>query len=178
MKEKVKEKIKNNIEFNEIISDIITNPEVMKMRRYRQHFSTTCFDHCLEVAYFNYKICKFLHLDYRSATRGGMLHDFFLYDWREPNSHEGIHAFVHGKIAYQNAIKLFDINKKEKDIIIKHMWPIYIGFPIYLETYITTIVDKYCATVEAFDNVKISQSLKKAFRYTYLYIVLFFMKKQ
>ena len=78
-----------------------------------------------------------------------MLHDMFLYDWRKPNSSGGLHAFKHGRIAYENASKIFELNDKEKDMILKHMWPVTIKPPKYPETFILTLVDKYCALEES-----------------------------
>ena len=69
-------------EFFDIISDLIFLPEVQEMKKYRQHFNTSCFDHCIEVSYWSYIICKKLHLDYTSMVRGALLHDLFLYNWR------------------------------------------------------------------------------------------------
>ena len=49
------------------------------MKKYKQHYETSTFDHCYMVSYYCYKVCKKLKLDYKSAARAGMLHDFFLY---------------------------------------------------------------------------------------------------
>lgn len=142
-----------NTEFQDIIKDIIENPVVQKMKEYRQHFDIDCFRHCYNVAYCCYNLCKKMDLDYVSATRAAMLHDFFLYDWRKKGTHKSLHAFHHGRTAYENASKIFDINKKEKDMIIKHMWPTTPMPPRYREGYILTIVDKYCALKETFEYV-------------------------
>ena len=106
-----------------------------------------------------------------------MLHDLFLYDWRkrEPNR-KGLHAFTHGKTACENACKLFDLNEKEKDMIIKHMWPVTVAFPKSLEGFILTFVDKYCAMSESFDIIKSRLFMKKAFRYAYLFLSLIIIK--
>ena len=135
------------------------------MKKFRQHFNTDCFEHCYVASYYCYKICKKLKLDYISAARGAMLHDLFLYDWRIKNSHSGLHAFTHGKTAYENASKIFELNKIEKDMIIKHMWPVTISFPRYLESYILTFVDKYCAMRESFEDLTNDFSIKKALNY-------------
>ena len=140
--------MKNDKEFNEIIKNIINDKQVLEMKKYRQHFNTTCFDHCYDVAYECYKISKKLNLDYVSATRGAMLHDLFLYDWRNKEGRNNIHAFTHGKIACKNALKSFELNDKEKDMIIKHMWPVTLIPPKSCEGIILTIADKYCAVKE------------------------------
>ena len=125
--------LKNNIdneEFLSIIEEIINNKTVQQMKNYRQHYETTCFDHCFMVSYFCYIICKKLHLDYIAAARAGMLHDLFLYDWRvRQPGRKGFHAFTHGKLACKNASKLFDLTPKEKNMIITHMWPVTLQIP-------------------------------------------------
>ena len=81
VRRKRREHTKENLEFYECIRDIVSHPAVLEMKKYYQHCDTDCYEHCLDVAYNNYKICKKLGLDARSAARGGMLHDLFLYDW-------------------------------------------------------------------------------------------------
>ena len=72
-----------NEEFNYIIKDIIENYTVQQMKKYMQHFDTTCFEHCYMASYYCYKVSKIFNWDYKSAARGAMLHDLFLYDWRK-----------------------------------------------------------------------------------------------
>ena len=56
---------KNNMkEFLDITGDLIKNPVVLQMKNYRQHYNTSCYDHCIEVAYWSYILCKKLNLDY------------------------------------------------------------------------------------------------------------------
>jgi len=157
----------NKIEFFNIINNIISNKSVQEMKNYRQHCNISCYKHCIYVAYFTYVVCKKLKLDYISATRAAMLHDLFLYDWRKKNRNidlPGLHAFVHPKIALKNSLNFFDLNKKEQDIILKHMWPLTIRFPRYFESFIVTLVDKYCATKEFFEFFKYKKNLKKIFK--------------
>ena len=119
------------------------------MKEYKQHFDISCYEHSLNVSYLSYKWCKKFNLDYKSVARAAMLHDLFLYDWRKrEDDRKGLHAFTHPKSALNNAKKVTRLNKKEKDIIINHMWPVTIKLPRYMETYIVTIMDKYSAIVE------------------------------
>ena len=170
MKHYIKELIKDDKEFQEIINPLVSNETVQKMKNFRQHYETSCFDHCYAVAYYCYLICKKYNLDYISATRAAMLHDLFLYDWRvKQPGRKGLHAFTHGKIACKNACELFDLNDKEKDMIIKHMWPVTIEFPKSFEGLVLTFVDKYCAMSESFEILKSRLFMKKTFRYAYLF---------
>ncbi len=158
-------------EFELIISDLVNNETVKKMKNYRQHYDTSCFEHCKMVAYYSYLLCKKYNLDYRSAARAAMLHDLFLYDWRtKENGRKGLHAFTHPKTALENASKLFDLNDKECDIILKHMWPLTIKFPKYKESYIITFVDKYCALSESIKAYKSKRKLQIAYRYAYVFL--------
>ena len=160
----------DNKEFLSIIDELISNKTVQEMKKYRQHYETSCFDHCYMVSYYCYLICKKYKLDYVSATRAGMLHDLFLYDWRvrQPDR-KGLHAFTHGMTAYKNASKTFDLNEKEKDMIINHMWPVTVNFPKSFEGFILTFVDKYCAMSETFEVLKTRFFLKKSLRYIYTF---------
>ena len=176
MKPNIETLIENNTEFQNIINELITNDTVQQMKNYIQHYETTCFEHCYVAAYYCYLICKKYNLDYRSATRAAMLHDLFLYDWRIKNGRKGLHAFTHGKLACKNASELFDLNDKEKDIIIKHMWPLTIAFPKSIEGFVLTFVDKYCAVSESLEVIKSRLFMKKAFRYAYLFLSLIIIK--
>ena len=177
MKQFTKELPDKNEEFQQIIKDLITNHTVQQMKNFRQHYNTTCFEHCYTVAFYCYLICKKYHLDYHSATRAAMRHDLFLYDWRvRQPGRKGFHAFTHGKKACENACKLFDLNEKEKDMIIKHMWPATVQFPKSKEGFVLTFVDKYCALSEAFYVLKSQLLTKKSLRYAYLFLSLIIVR--
>ena len=134
--------------FLEIINDILANKSIQNLKLYKHHYAYTRLEHCLSVSYYTYVICKFLHLDYKSAARAALLHDLFFYDCEDKISRPKNHIKNHPKIALENANKLFNLNKKEQDIILKHMWPLTFSPPKNLESFIVTIVDKYCAFKE------------------------------
>ena len=169
-----------NKEFIEITKDLLTNEKVKEMKKYRQHYDISTYEHCLNVAYISYKICKKLKWDYKSMARAAMLHDLFLYDWRKSKEKlhlEGYHAFVHHKIALENASKLYDLNDKEKDIIVKHMWPVTLALPKYKETYVITLVDKYSAIYGSLKYYKKWINSKKLYKYAYIFFGLIFLQK-
>ena len=149
-------------EFKEIIKDISQNSNVTALKDHVQHINSSRYAHCEEVAFYTFLICKKLKLDYISATRGAMLHDFYFYNWR--NKHvEGqkkFHLFKHPRIALENALDIFELNDLEKDIILKHMWPLTIIPPRFAEGYIVTLVDKYCATKEFFRFLRTRKNIK------------------
>ena len=153
--ESLLQKIYSNDEFIQMIDDLLNNDTVKQMKNFRQHYETSCFDHCLIASYYCYLYGKKFNLDYVSCARAAMLHDLFLYDWRKrENGRKGLHAFTHGRTAYEQASTFLKLNDKEKDMIIKHMWPVTLAVPKYKETFIITLVDKYFAVAEAFIKIK------------------------
>lgn len=64
-----KRNLNDQKEFYSIISDIIKNTTVQEMKNYRQHYDISTYEHCLNVSYISYKICKKLKLDYIAAAR-------------------------------------------------------------------------------------------------------------
>lgn len=120
------------------------------------HGDVNCLEHCLNVSIMNYKLCKFLGMDYKSCARAGILHDFFLYDWHKRKSQKFFkkHGFLHSKISLENAKKYFILNDIEEDMILKHMWPLNIELPKYKETYIIIITDKIVCISEIIKSIK------------------------
>lgn len=134
--------------FMDCIRDLITHEQVQSMKSFIHHSTISCFEHCLHVAHASYKISRRLHIDYRSAARGALLHDFFLYDWHVTKLEKGLHGFRHAHFALQNANLFFHLNDLEKEIIRKHMWPLNIVPPMHIEAFVVVFADKYCTIAE------------------------------
>ncbi len=150
---------KHDTEFFNCISELLEISDVQQLSNFAQHFKTNRLQHSLNVAYYSYRICKRLGLDYRSAARAGVLHDLFLYDWRKEKQPEGNHAKAHPRVALRNAERIADLNKVEKDAIVKHMWPLTVRPPRYKESMIVSMADKYSACYEI--ALQISSKLQK-----------------
>ena len=69
-----------------------------------------------------------------------------------------------------------NLNDKEKDMIINHMWPVTLYLPKSIEGIILTFVDKYSAMSESFEVMKSRLFMKKTFRYTYAILSLMIIK--
>ena len=136
--------------YYELVSDLLDSEVVMQMKKYMHHGHTTCFQHCLNVSYYNYLICKLLSLDERAGARAGLLHDLFLYDWHDYVREKGqkMHGWTHAATALRNVNKYFEITPVEADIIEKHMFPMNIALPKYKETVVIIFVDKICGAWE------------------------------
>lgn len=136
------------LEFIQIVCDITALPQYQKLKLFEHHHSTTRYQHCLNVAWYTYVWAKKLGLNYISAARGAMLHDFFLYDWHTGQPIPGRHTEVHPMIALENAGHFFEIDPVMKDCILHHMWPNARVCPTTAEGILVTIADKYCASIE------------------------------
>lgn len=140
-------------------SDILTSKNMQLEKNFMQHGGLSCYNHSLFVAYTSLLIAQKMkiRIDVRSLIRGALLHDYFLYDWHLPSPENKRHAFSHPYRAYENASIDFHISEREKDIIIKHMFPLTLKFPRYRESYIVLLADKYCAVYEtlAWNRTKI-----------------------
>ena len=52
--ESLLQKIYSNDEFIQMIDDLLNNDTVKQMKNFRQHYETSCFDHCLIASYYCY----------------------------------------------------------------------------------------------------------------------------
>lgn len=74
----------------------------------------------------------------------------FLYDWHFYRRRKGerLHGFEHPKKALANASAMFSLTWKEREIILRHMWPLTITPPRCREAYVIVAYDKYCSMME------------------------------
>ncbi len=135
--------------FFDLVGDLYFTDEVQGQKQYRQHSSINRLDHVRSVTYVAYRAAKNLGFDVRAAARGAMLHDLTYYDWHDPARWHRPHGFKHPRFAMLNAEKLNPaITEREKNIILRHMWPLTPIPPRYREGWVVTLADKYCATQE------------------------------
>lgn len=122
-----------------------------------QHGCTTIYQHSVHVAYVSLFLMEKwqIPLDEVSLVKGALLHDYFLYDWHEKDGGHRLHGFRHPAFALYNASKDFSLNRKERNIIARHMFPLTVLPPRCLEAWIVCFVDKYCAFSETMGDGRI-----------------------
>lgn len=136
-------------EYYEIVKEILEHKEFLKRKNYKHHGEITVYDHCLKVSHIAYKISKkFKSFDSNSVAIGGLLHDFYFKPWQDNTEKRSFfkkHGFVHANEALINSKKYFPkyINKKTKNIIERHMFPLNKVPPKYKEAWLVSFVDKY-----------------------------------
>ena len=133
----------SSISYYDCVSDIISSFEVEKLKYITHHITTTRFQHCVNVSYYSYIVCRKLRLDARSAARAGMLHDLFFYDRKEYNSSREkghlSHSRMHSAVAVMNASQITELSELERATR---------KLPKFKESFVITFVDKYCAAME------------------------------
>lgn len=141
-------------DYLELVDDLIDLKEVQYMKKNIQHSDITTFEHTLCVSYIAYKICKILGWNFKAAARAGLLHDLVYYDWHDPDPSHRFHGYRHPGFAVANAKEITELSDVEEDIIQRHMWPLTPTPPRFKESWVVTLVDKYCATKETMRKYK------------------------
>ena len=132
--------------FKDIEQEIVNNEKYQSLKN-DYHHGLNRYLHIMHVAKISYYISKFLKLDYISTTRGALLHDYFNEsDYLDKKGLEK--PRIHPFLSLINAKNNYKLNYKEENVIISHMYPIGKIKPLYIESWIVTIVDKSVATYE------------------------------
>lgn len=147
----ISKKILIDDEYRQYIAPFIKDEKFIELKKYIAHGSYSVYNHCLRVSILAYSIAKRrkMKIDYRSLVRGCLLHDFYLYDWHKKHEGHRLHGFRHPYFALHNAIKYYSLNKKEKNMIQSHMFPLtFWTIPLSKEALLLTLADKICARKE------------------------------
>ena len=134
------------VKFDVIAKDIIEKDKFKSLKS-EPHHGLSRYDHVIRVAKKTYLISKIFRMDYISATRGALLHDYF----NDSDYHEtkGLKkGSIHPVIALNNARREYFLNPKEENIIVSHMFPLGTVKPNCKESWVVTGVDKSVALYE------------------------------
>lgn len=133
-----------------VLEQLLLSSRLPQCGSFIQHGDTTVLLHCIAVAYFSWKLLRFMKLKYdeKSLIRGALLHDYFLYDWHIPDPSHKLHGFHHARKALDNADRDFTLTPIERDIISHHMFPLNPVPPKTIEGTVVCLVDKACSAYE------------------------------
>lgn len=143
--------------FREVLAEVLPSGRFEEMKQYISHSDITVHKHCLKVAFTAYTMAiqHNIKCDLRALVRGALLHDYYLYDWHDPNKGFRWHGFKHHRFALQNAEKDFALTDKERNIIHSHMFPLtFWCLPRCREAWLVTLADKKVATAETAKKYK------------------------
>lgn len=125
-----------------------------RLDQYSQHGTTSRLTHSVAVAYYSYRLARFVNLPFhwQELVRGALLHDYFLYDSQDGDPAHRWHWTRHPAIAAENAKSEIPLTPIEEDIIRCHMFPLTIKPPRYREGIVVSLVDKACSVYEFFSR--------------------------
>ena len=143
-----------------VLYELSVSKNFLNNKIFIQHGNTTIYEHVISVAEYSlFLVNKYnLKVDKKSLVRGALLHDYFLYDWHIPCKSHRLHGFTHARTSLLNAEKEFDLTEIEKDIIVKHMFPLNLTPPKYLESWIVTYADKVVSSKETVIGLKVKSN--------------------
>ena len=138
--------------FNRLLRRVAERTLLSQMDAFIQHGDTSTLWHSIAVAYYSLWLARRLGIGrrVRSLVCGALLHDYFLYDWHTPDPSHRLHGFHHPKKALQNAVRDWKANPIERNIILRHMFPLTPIPPQCLEGVLVCLVDKGCSLSETF----------------------------
>lgn len=167
MTKELKKQLKNSIrnDIRKYGEDILESANFRSSAKNIQHSDVSVMKHSMKVAYTSMWMNRRFRFkcNENDLVRGALLHDYFLYDWHD-DEHRGLqnlHGFYHPGVALKNAMKEYELTKRQKNIIKSHMWPLTLThMPTCREAWVVTAADKYISTVESLRLHKLSRRPK------------------
>lgn len=129
------------------VRHILSDEEFLSLGQFVHHHWTNRLMHSINVSYLSWKIAKKFGCDEKAAARAGLLHDYCPYDFSLETPTGEHQLFFHPKAAAKNSKHRFDLNQRELDAILTHMFPLG-PMPKNGEAWIITLADKICAITE------------------------------
>ena len=131
-------------ELEDIYQSFLHDEKILKMKEISMHRGSNCYIHSFKVAKLAIKrALRHKRGDLYVILVGSILHDYYLYDWRNDRSKMRHHMGSHPYTAAQNAMRDFNISPKVKKVIESHMWPVnFAEFPKTKEARIISNADK------------------------------------
>ncbi len=149
------------------IAEEIINSDKYQALKDENHHGLSRYDHSLRVARNTYRISKKMKLDYVSATRGALLHDYFTNE--EYRNTKGMKKYsMHPVIALNNARREYKLNPIEENVIVSHMYPMGKVKPNCKESWLVSSVDKSVAIYEC-----ARFKAKEALAFTFVLVINF-----
>ena len=132
--------------------DILGSQGMLLSQSFRQHGDVSVALHCFFAAVVCVRLARALALrvDTRALVRGALLHDYFLYDWHDPDPSHRLHGFRHAGFALRNAGRDFSLGPIERNMIASHMLPMNLVLPRFRESLLLCLADKICSFCENF----------------------------
>lgn len=150
----------------------MVNEEFQKRRLFKHHHNSV-WDHSIDVSLRAYKVARRYRADKRICAIAGLLHDFYPLAWQYSKELEEYnpkyldrlsrkepllkkHGFTHAREATENYLIFFKEyeNKRISNSIKRHMFPINIVPPRYMEGWVVSMADKKSSFKDSMHIIK------------------------
>jgi uncharacterized protein len=141
----------SEVAFNRALFRLMNDVNALKMKQFGQHHGNNTYQHCVNVAKCSFYLAQKLHwnINEEELATGAMLHDYYLYCTKDMTMSSFKHGVSHPETALENAEKIWNLDKKEENIIRSHMFPLtLVHIPSCKEAWLVSMADKYCAARE------------------------------
>ena len=144
-------------ELESLYQSFLSNELILKMKEIPMHRGSNCYIH-------SFKVCKLVikkalkskkEYHYKALITASILHDYYLYDWRQHRELRKKHGKRHPLVAEENARRDFHIDEEISYIIKTHMWPLTPKlYPKSREAKLVNYADDVIATREFMSGSK------------------------
>ena len=119
-------------------------------RRFVQHGGVTVYEHCVRVAVLSCRLAAALgwEVDLGALVRGALRPGHPLYAWHEQDGSHRRHGLTRPRAALNNACADWELSPRERNIILRHMFPLTPVPPACREGWLVCMADKICAVHE------------------------------
>ena len=161
--------IEQKEQLENIYQAFLNDEKILRMKEISMHRGSNCYEHCFKVA--KKAIRKSLHrknIDLEVVLIGAILHDYYLYDWRNDRSKLKKHGKNHPDIAIENAVRDFNVSDEVKKVIKTHMWPVnFKSYPNSKEAKLVSLSDKEVTIGESLTSINYKKKKREKYR-TYI----------
>lgn len=128
---------------------ILNNEKYIITMSKPHHGEITVLDHSLHVAFTALELSeKCYNIDEESLVKICLLHDYFEHNENISKTERIKKGLFHPFESSQKSMDDFNVNEKERNAIIAHMFPITVEIPNSKEAWILTLADKIVAYEE------------------------------
>ena len=119
-------------------------------RRFVQHGGVTVYEHCVRVAVLSCRLAAYTYIYCRPGRAGARraAARLLLYDWHEKGRQPPAARLHHPRAALNNACADWELSPRERNIILRHMFPLTPVPPACREGWLVCMADKICAVHE------------------------------
>ena len=156
---------KTKKELEDLYQSFLHDERIIRMKDIPMHRGSNCYIHSFKVAKEAIKRAMWhKNVDLENILLAAIMHDYYLYNWREERRLKKRHGRNHPLIAAKRAQEDFNISEQIQRIIQSHMWPLNMkDFPKSREARIVSLSDKAVTIGESLTSIKYKKKKREKY---------------